>query len=149
MKLAMILWLAHILPQPVADPMCLATTVYLEARGQPELGQRAIAEVALRRRDSGIWGDSICSVVTAPGQFAMATLNPNQRIAEPVAALAALRIAIDSARGWSTPDGKRREIVPGANSFGLRTAEAFPANARVVRVIGDHAFYRSRALAQR
>ena len=58
MKLALILWLVHVLPQQAADPMCLATTVYLEARGQPELGQRAIAEVALRRRDTGAWGGS-------------------------------------------------------------------------------------------
>ena len=149
MKLALILWLAHVLPQQVADPMCLATTVYLEARGQPELGQRAIAEVALRRRDSGIWGDSICSVVTAPGQFAMATMSPNQRLVEPLAALSAMRTALDSVSEWSAPDRKRHEIVPGANSFGVRSAEAFPANARVVRVIGDHAFYRSHALAQR
>ena len=96
MKLAMILWLAHTLPQPVADPMCLATTVYLEARGQSEIGQRAIAEVILRRRDSGRWGDNVCAVVTAPGQFAMATLSPNQRLIEPAAGFTAARIALAS-----------------------------------------------------
>jgi spore germination cell wall hydrolase CwlJ-like protein len=149
MKLAMILWLAHALPQPVADPMCLATTVYLEARDQSETGQRAIAEVALRRRDSGLWGDSICSVVTAPGQFAMATLNPNQRLVEPKAGLTALRIAIDMARDWSQPAGKRHEIVPGANSFALSSVESMAAHARVVKTIGDHTFYRSPSLAQR
>jgi spore germination cell wall hydrolase CwlJ-like protein len=150
MKLAMILWLAHALPQPVADPMCLATTVYLEARGQSELGQRAIAEVALRRRDSGTWGESICSVVTAPGQFAMATLNPNQRLIEPAAGFNALRIAMTSVWNWSQPVGRRREVVPGANSFGRRVADdASAPHARVVAVIGDHAFYRSGTLAQR
>ena len=30
MKLAWILWLAHVLPQPAADSLCLSTTVYLE-----------------------------------------------------------------------------------------------------------------------
>ena len=34
MKLSFLLWLAQILPQPTADPLCLATTVYLEARGR-------------------------------------------------------------------------------------------------------------------
>ncbi|HEY2346216.1 MAG TPA: cell wall hydrolase [Xanthomonadaceae bacterium] len=149
MKLALILWLAHSLPQPVADPMCLATTVYLEARDQSELGQRAIAEVALRRRDSGLWGDSICSVVTAPGQFAMATLSPNQRLVEPIAGVTALRIAIASVRDWSQPAGKRREIVPGANSFALRSVESVSAHARVVKTIGDHTFYHSPSLVQR
>ncbi|MBS0192962.1 MAG: cell wall hydrolase [Proteobacteria bacterium] len=147
MKLALILWLAHILPQPVADPMCLATTVYLEARGQTVIGQRAIAEVALRRRDSGIWGSSVCSVVTAPGQFAMATLSPNQRLIEPAAGLLALRIAIDTAWDWSQPRGKRHEVVPGANSFALSSVDA--GNGHVVKRIGSHTFYRSPSLAAR
>ena len=42
MKLAWILWLANLLPQPAADQLCLVTTVYLEARNQSELGQRAL-----------------------------------------------------------------------------------------------------------
>lgn len=60
MKLAWILWLSQLLPQPAADSLCLSTTVYLEARDQTLRGQQAVAEVALRRLDSGLWGDSMC-----------------------------------------------------------------------------------------
>ena len=143
MKLALILWLVHVLPQQAADPMCLATTVYLEARGQPERGQRAIAEVALRRRDTGIWGDSVCEVVTAPGQFAMATLDPGNRLADIGALYTALQIAIATERDWAKPTGQRNEIVPGASHFSARTQD-HPAspNARLVAVIGDQNFYR-------
>src|SRR5690606_11940303 len=77
MKLATVLWLTQLLPQPYADQACLATTVYLEARNQSELGQRAVAEVALRRLDSGRWGDNLCAVVTAPRQFAPTLVSPN------------------------------------------------------------------------
>jgi len=70
MKLAWILWLSQLLPQPAADSLCLSTTVYLEARDQTLRGQQAVAEVALRRLDSGLWGDSMCQVVTARKQFA-------------------------------------------------------------------------------
>ncbi len=147
MKLALILWLAHTLPQPVADPMCLATTIYLEARGQSELGQRAIAEVALRRRDSGKWGDSICAVVTAPGQFAMSILHPDQRLREPRAGLQALRIALLALREESLPASERMQVVPGANSFAPIADDAAPG--RVIRRIGAHVFYRSAALAAR
>ncbi len=56
MKLAWILWMASLFHNPVADRTCLATTMYLEARGEPVIGQLAVAEVALRRRDSGEWG---------------------------------------------------------------------------------------------
>jgi len=142
MHLAMILWLAHVLPQQAADPICLATTVYLEARGQPEIGQRAIAEVALRRRDTGVWGDSVCGVVTAPGQFAMSTLDPNNRLTEPGAFYTALRIAIAVERDWAMPVGQRHEVVPGANHFAARTSDnpAWP-QSRLVAVIGDQNCY--------
>ena len=52
MTVGWILWLASILPQPHADRLCLATTIYLEARSEPFDGQLAIAEVALARLDS-------------------------------------------------------------------------------------------------
>ena len=73
MKLSMLLWLTSLMPQPVADHACLATTVYLEARSESTNGQLAVAEVALRRRDRGQWGSTVCKVVTAPHQFATTT----------------------------------------------------------------------------
>ena len=73
MKLSMLLWLTTLMPQPVADQACLATTVYLEARSESTNGQLAVAEVALRRRDRGRWGDTVCKVVTSPHQFATTT----------------------------------------------------------------------------
>ena len=72
MKLAWLLWLASIMPAHDADRTCLATMIYLEARSESQLGQAAVAEVALRRRESGRWGDSICEVVNAP-QFPQPT----------------------------------------------------------------------------
>jgi spore germination cell wall hydrolase CwlJ-like protein len=143
MKLALILWLMHVLPQQAADPMCLATTVYLEARDQPELGQRAVAEVALRRLDSGQWGDSVCKVVTARGQFAMATVDPRDRIRDMQAWATALRIALQTESDWAKPVGQRHEVVPGASHFAA-LAHADPAwsQSHLVAVIGDHSFYR-------
>src|SRR3546814_2534129 len=68
------------LPQPVADPLCLTTTIYLEARDQPVAGQRAVAEVALRRADSGLWGNSVCAVVTAHKQFEIGRASCRERV---------------------------------------------------------------------
>jgi spore germination cell wall hydrolase CwlJ-like protein len=143
MKLALILWLMHVLPQQAADPMCLATTVYLEARDQPELGQRAVAEVALRRLDSGQWGDSVCKVVTARGQFAMATVDPRDRLRDTQAWIRAWRIALRTEYDWAKPADQRHEVVPGASHF-ADLAHATPAwsQAKLVAVIGDHSFYR-------
>lgn len=42
---------------------CLATAIYHEARGEPEAGQWAVADVILNRVASGLYPASICGVV--------------------------------------------------------------------------------------
>ncbi len=142
MKLSVLLWLAQILPQPVADPLCLATTVYLEARNQSELGQRAVAEVALRRLDSGRWGKSVCAVVTAPKQFALGSVHPGLRLKNVESWERAVRIAFRAQKDWQRPLGERREIVPGASHFAaLHLANPAWQSEPQVATIGDHTFF--------
>lgn len=143
MKLAWILWLANVLPQPVADPLCLTTTIYLEARNQSVLGQRAVAEVALRRVEDGRWGRSVCAVVTAPRQFAPTIVSGNYRLKNPIAWDRAATIAYDAMRDWSKPSGDRRQVVPGASHFLVNDLVNRPnwAQGTPVALIGDHAFY--------
>ena len=150
MKLAWILWLSQVLPQPAADSLCLSTTVYLEARDQSVRGQQAVAEVALRRRDSGLWGDTVCDVVTARKQFAPGIVSPNTNLRNVDAWTEAVEIALASQRNWALPPGQREEIVPGASHFAA-TAIASPSwrNAYQVAVIGDHTFYRVQKLTPR
>jgi spore germination cell wall hydrolase CwlJ-like protein len=148
MKLAWILWLSHMLPQPAADSLCLSTTVYLEARDQTTRGQQAVAEVALRRLDSGLWGDSMCEVVTARKQFAPVLVAPGTRLKNDDAWARSINIALGAQRNWALPVGQRQEIVPGASHFAV-SAIAVPAswrNAYQVATIGDHTFYRVQKL---
>ena len=148
MKLSFILWLAQILPQPAADPLCLATPVYLEARNQSELGQRAVAEVALRRRDSGRWGGSVCEVVTAKRQFAPGIVHPGLRMKNLEAWERAVRVAFEAQRDWRLPPGQRTEVVPGASHFAaLSLATPAWGDATRVATIGDHTFFRVQNLA--
>ena len=147
MKLSFVLWLASILPQPAADPLCLATTVYLEARDQSALGQRAVAEVALRRRDSGQWGESVCEVVTARKQFAPTIVNPGLRMKNLKAWERAVQVAFQAQQDWQLPAGERREVVPGASHFAaLELANPAWATAPQVATIGDHTFFRVQRL---
>ena len=46
-----------------AGPDCLAFDVYFEARGEPEAGQYAVAEVTMNRVASGRYPDTVCGVV--------------------------------------------------------------------------------------
>ena len=148
MKLSFILWLASILPQPAADPLCLATTIYLEARDQSELGQRAVAEVALRRRDSGQWGQTTCEVVTARKQFALGIVHPGLRMKNLEAWEKAVQVAFEAQRDWQLPPGERREVVPGASHFAaLDLAAPAWGGAHRVATIGDHTFFRVQNLA--
>jgi spore germination cell wall hydrolase CwlJ-like protein len=150
MKLVWILWLSQFLPQPAADSLCLSTTVYLEARDQSVRGQQAVAEVALRRRDSGIWGDNLCAVVTARKQFAPSLVSPGTRLSNTEAWAAAVTVALESERNWALPVGQRKEIVPGASHFAA-TAIASPSwrSAYQVATIGDHTFFKVQSLKPR
>lgn len=42
---------------------CMAAAVYYEARGEPDLGQRAVAQVVMNRVESKRYPNSICGVV--------------------------------------------------------------------------------------
>ena len=147
MKLAWILWLASLMSPQAADSLCLSTTVYLEARNQSVRGQQAVAEVALRREESGLWGDSMCDVVTARKQFAPTIVSPNTRLANQKAWDRSVDVALRAERNWALPVGQRREIVPGASHFAAH-AIASPSwsNSYQVATIGDHTFYRVQKL---
>ena len=150
MKLAWILWLSHMLPQPAADSLCLSTTVYLEARDQTLRGQQAVAEVALRRLDSGLWGDSMCSVVTARKQFAPTIVAPGTRLQNSDAWAKSINVALNAERNWALPVGERKEIVPGASHFmAHKIASPSWRNAYQVAQIGDHMFLRVQKLKPR
>ena len=150
MQLAWILWLASILPPQAADSLCLSATVYLEARDQSVRGQQAVAEVALRREESGLWGDSVCEVVTARKQFAPTIVSPRTRLSNTEAWAQAVSIAIESQENWALPPGERKEIVPGASHF-MAHAIAAPSwrNAYQVATIGDHTFLKVQKLRPR
>jgi spore germination cell wall hydrolase CwlJ-like protein len=150
MKLAWILWLSQLLPQPAADSLCLTTTVYLEARDQTLRGQQAVAEVALRRLDSGLWGDSMCEVVTARKQFAPTIVPGNTRLKNQDAWADSIKVALGAERNWALPSGQRKEIVPGASHF-MAHAIAAPSwrNAYQVATIGDHTFLQVQKLRPR
>jgi spore germination cell wall hydrolase CwlJ-like protein len=143
MKLSFLLWLASILPQPAADQVCLATTVYLEARSEPLVGQLAVAEVAMRRRESGRWGKSVCNVVLAPGQFATTTTNKQFELRNPVAWNKAWHVAAGELEVWSQPHNRRSFVVPDADHFVLADSVS-PAwiKGPPLATIGAHNFYR-------
>lgn len=141
MKLSMLLWLTTLMPQPVADQACLATTVYLEARSESTNGQLAVAEVALRRRDRGRWGDTVCKVVTSPHQFATTTTSGSFEITNLEAFNKAWQVAGMSIQNWQLPVAQRRMLVPRADHFATTAITPTWSRNRPSVTIGEHAFY--------
>ena len=143
MKLAFLLWMASVMPQPASDQICLAATVYLEARSEPARGQMAVAEVALRRRESGRWGSDVCAVVNAPGQFALSHTSKNFVFDTPDAWQEAWKIAGRALDIWSLPSNQRKFVVPHADHFVVADS-ASPAwiKGPPLATIGAHNFYR-------
>jgi spore germination cell wall hydrolase CwlJ-like protein len=141
MKLAWLLWMVSILPRPVADQTCLATTIYLESRGQPTIGQFAVAEVALRRRERGTWGKTVCDVVRAPHQFAVTTTPMSFEIDNMKAWDKAWKIAGESIAIWRLPKDKRTMVVPHADHFATVNSSPWWAGSAPHKTIGDHVFY--------
>lgn len=141
MKLSMLLWLTSLMPQPVADQACLATTVYLEARSEPLNGQLAVAEVAMRRLDRGRWGNTVCKVVTAPHQFAITTTPGSFEVNNLEAFNKAWQVAGTSLRNWQLPIAQRRMLVPHADHFATTAIAPAWSHNRPSVTIGEHAFY--------
>ena len=106
--------------------------------------------MALRRRDSGRWGDDMCSVVTANKQFAPTLVSPDYLITNSAAWARSIDVAMDAEDNWALPPGERNEIVPGASHF-VALALASPSwrNAYRVAEIGDHTFLRVEDLKPR
>ena len=115
---------------------CLAGGVYFESKGEPLVGQLAVAEVILNRARSGRFPSSICGVILQPSQFSFVRGGAFPPIARSSRqwreAVAIAKIAQD--KSWSSGVGKAlffhaRHVSPGW---------------RLTRVasLGNHIFYR-------
>lgn len=122
----------------IIPTLCLALTIYHEARGEPIDGQIMVAEVVINRVRDDAYPDSVCAVVAQPHQFAfVGNVGP---IAEPE--------AWNSARAMAEailedPEG----TLPGTGATHFHEISVRPGWAsRLTRVrrVGDHVFYATR-----
>lgn len=143
MNLAWLLWVVSILPPAMADQTCLAATVYLEARSESQIGQMAVAEVAMRRRETGRWGDSVCDVVNAPAQFALSMTSESFNFRNPKAWSRAWDIAGRAIQVWNLPAEQRKLVVPYADHFIVADSVSPDwIKGPPLATIGAHNFYR-------
>lgn len=110
--------------------LCLALTIYAEARGEPEKGQYAVAEVVMNRANER--NLTVCQVINEKGQFSWVP-NWNGKIPKGYAWDKSVTIA------EATLNGKTTHYSNDATYFrhkGIKGRVPSPT------VIGNHIFYR-------
>ena len=96
------------------------------------------------RRDGGQWGNSLCKVLRARGQFALSTTSKNYVFDDADAWQQAWLVAGFALDLWKLPADWRPSIVPNADHFYAADGVAMPpgwAKGSPLAVIGDHRFY--------
>jgi len=73
---------------------CIAAAVYSEARGEPAIGQVAVAHVVVNRVRSGLYPKDACGVVFQPHQFT--GLKRDMRVNDPKAWKQSVKVAISA-----------------------------------------------------
>lgn len=73
---------------------CLALAIYFEARGEPEMGQAAVAHVIMNRVASARFPDDACAVVKQPAQFSFYSDGKSDQPADPHAYMQAVLVAL-------------------------------------------------------
>jgi len=119
-----------------AEARCLATAIFFESRSESLDGQLAVANVVIARTHSNHFAQTLCGVVTQPGQFGFVHGGRMPAVAEDSAqwrtAKAIAQIALDGS--WKNP-------VEGALYFHANYSSANWGRPMVAQ-IGHHVFYR-------
>ena len=115
----------------------LAEAIIFEARGEPDIGKVAVAQVILNRKKDPRWGNSVTAVVHQPHQFAY--LKDKHKQAPP------------TKHDWTTARKIAHRVIIGAASNPVGSATHYHATyvrptwakkLQPVAKIGNHVFYR-------
>lgn len=118
--------------RPAKDVVCIAQTIYHEARGEPVEGQIAVANVVLNRTNHKQFPDSVCEVVYQKYQFSW-TLNKKKREFD--------KPSLELAKKVYT--GEIKDNTNGALYFhGKHISPTWNKNMIKVKSIGHHVFFK-------
>ena len=113
---------------------CLAWNVYHESRGEPEIGQRAVADVTLNRVEDARWPNTVCAVVWQAWQFSWTMDHLSDEMGDTIALAQSYRIA------WAALNTPR--TTDATHYHNIMITPNWAKHYEVVEVIGLHVFYR-------
>ena len=115
---------------------CLAGAVYYESKGEPLVGQLAVAQVILNRTKSGRFPSNVCGVVKQRGQFSFVRGGEIPAVSGNTlawrTAMAVAKVALGQA--W---DG-----TPAHDALYFNATRRGHSGGTRVAAIGGHSFYR-------
>ena len=116
--------------------MCLAVAVFFEARGEPTMGQYAVAEVIMNRVEDDRYPDTVCGVVFQDHQFSFTHDGRPDRLPKipTIASVKSRRVASNVLNGYRI----------GITSTHYHTVSVEPFwkdNFELDGKIGNHLFY--------
>jgi N-acetylmuramoyl-L-alanine amidase len=119
---------------------CLAKTIYHEARGEPEIGKKAVAIVLMNRAKSANFSNSICRVVLEEGQFPWKL---NRRIAKKDAQtfMKIRKLATSLYKSYHVKRRLPRGLTILRNALFFSKKGFKNRNLKFVAKIGSHRFY--------
>lgn len=127
--------------------LCLSLNIYHESRGEPDLGQIAVAQVTLNRASDN--PKEICQAVFQPGQFSWTAGAKNKN-----GAIKSRVIPKQGDESWEKAKRiaqdvlakKHRDITKGASHYHEHHVRPkWTKKMIVVARIGNHIFYRDKA----
>ena len=121
--------------------LCLALTIYHEARSEPLLGQKLVAQVVLNRVHSSRYPDTVCEVVKERKQFSFVT---HKGYAPIPSEKRAWQVAYDLAYNALDTHKPSRVMYYHKTSISVKWA----ANLQKHLVVGDHVFYTDRKITR-
>lgn len=113
---------------------CMAQNIYHEARGEPILGQKAVASVTMNRVKSGTFPKTVCGVVKQPRQFSWVGVKQQVKIPSEI---------FDLAERYVLGYNKKMDVTNGSTHFHAKYVRPNWGFERT-RVIGKHIFYRDK-----
>tara|TARA_R110002096_G_scaffold378997_1_gene573034 strand:+ start:648 stop:1028 length:381 start_codon:yes stop_codon:yes gene_type:complete len=115
--------------------VCLASAIYHEARGEPLLGQMAVAEVIINRVDNWRWKNTVCEVVTQKDQFTFYWDGKSDKMIDHEARRLAERVATSYLVGGNAG------ITKGATCYTrVEINNYWTKKSTVIMTIGKHKF---------
>ena len=121
---------------------CLTNTIYAEARGEPEEGQRAVLQVILNRKNHKNFPSTICGVIKQDKQFSFLNKGLHKLDVKPVEPLDKFRYSQISSMAHEALQGTFKAVLEPSVLYYTHTGvkNQWTKKMKVVMIQGNHKF---------